>query len=445
VHDHGVTFERWKSKIFRLRAVLTVLEHSLLPTYKRCQISIKNRKMNPIKILTFSTLYPNEIQPSHGIFVENRLRNLIASGGVQSVVVAPVPYFPSRSPLFGRWSKASRVPRQETRHGLTIHHPRYPVIPRIGTILAPVLLALGSLPSLRNLQHVGFDFDLIDAHYVYPDGVAAVWLGWLLSKPVVVTARGTDVNLIPQMKIPRRLICHALGRASAIIAVSEALKQAIIDLDFCSEQVSVLRNGVDLTKFLPHARDEIRHQLQLDRPTLISVGHLIERKGHDIVIRALPELPDHCLLIVGEGPQRANLQRLVASLGLGSRVRFLGAIAHDEMARYYSAADVLVLASSREGWPNVLLESMACGTPVVASNIWGNPEIVRSPECGLLMSERSSEAAAQAIRSLFANMPQRAATRKYAERFSWDETSHGQVVLFTRILKEVTERTVTAL
>jgi teichuronic acid biosynthesis glycosyltransferase TuaC len=395
--------------------------------------------MNPIKTLTFSTLYPNEIQPNHGIFVENRLRNVIASGSVQSVVVAPVPYFPSRSPLFGRWSKVSRVPRQETRHGLTIHHPRYPVIPKVGTILAPALLALGSLASLRNLQHDGFDFDLIDAHYVYPDGVAAVWLGWLLSKPVVVTARGTDVNLIPQMRIPRRLIRHALRRASAIIAVSEALKQAIIDLDFFPEQVSVLRNGVDLIKFFPYPRDEIRHQLKLDGPILISVGHLIKRKGHDIVIRALPELPDYRLLIVGEGPQRANLQRLVTSLGLGSRVRFLGAIAHDEMARYYSAADVLVLASSREGWPNVLLESMACGTPVVASNIWGNPEIVKSPECGLLMSERTSEAAVHAVRSLVANMPQRAATRQYAEQFNWDDTSHGQVAIFKRIIQGITE------
>jgi teichuronic acid biosynthesis glycosyltransferase TuaC len=357
---------------------------------------------------------------------------------VQSVVVAPVPYFPSGSPLFGRWGKVSYVPRHETRHGLAILHPRYPVIPKVGTNLAPALLALGSLASLRLVQDGGFDFDLIDAHYVYPDGVAAVWLGLLLSKPVVVTARGTDVNLIPRMMIPRILIRKTLRHASGIIAVSEALKQAIIALDFCPEQVSVLRNGVDLVKFLPQSREKIRHELQLNSPTLISVGHLIERKGHDIVIKALTELPDHYLLIIGEGPQRASLQRLVASLGLGSRVRFLGTIPHDQMARYYSAADALVLASSREGWPNVLLESMACGTPVVASNIWGNPEIVKLPECGLLMSERTSEAAAQAIRSLFANMPQREATRRYAERFSWDETSRGQLAVFRRVLQQPT-------
>ena len=390
--------------------------------------------MDSINILTFSTLYPNKIQPNHGIFVENRLRHLVASGRVRSVVVAPVPYFPSNSPLFGRWSQLCQVPRHEARHGLTIHHPRYPVIPKVGTSLAPALLALGSLASIRHVQRNGFDFDLIDAHYAYPDGVAAIWLGWLLSKPVVVTARGTDVNLIPRLRIPRRLIQHALQRASAIVAVSEALKQAIVDLDFNPERVTVLRNGVDLRKFFPQDRKKIRRELGIDRPTLISVGHLIERKGHDIVIGALRELPDHVLLIVGEGPQRASLQSLATSLGLGSRVRFLGAISHDEMARYYSAADALVLASSREGWPNVLLESMACGTPVVASNVWGNPEIVKLSDSGLLMNDRTSKAAAQAIRSLFDNLPQRAATRRYAERFSWDETSRGQVDVFTRIL-----------
>jgi len=391
--------------------------------------------MRPIKTLTFSTLYPNAIQPNHGIFVENRLRHLVSAGSVQSVVVAPVPYFPSRAPLFGRWGQLSQVPRHETRYGLTIQHPRYPVIPKVGTSVAPILLALWSLASIRHIERSGFDFDLIDAHYVYPDGVAAVWLGQLLSKPVVVTARGTDINLIPRLKIPRKLIKHALRRASAIIAVSEALKQAITDLDFRHEDVTVLRNGVDLGKFFPRDRAKVRRELQLNGPTLISVGHLIERKGHDLVIRALRELPNYVLLIVGEGPERAGLQSLVGSLDLSSRVRFLGGIAHDQMARYYSAADALVLASSREGWPNVLLESMACGTPVVASNVWGNPEIVKSSDSGLLMNERTSEAAAQTIRSLFDNLPQRAATRRYAEQFSWDETSRGQFDIFTRILR----------
>lgn len=414
--------------ILTSRALLT--EQSDTP-----RVSTFAGETRSIKTLLFSTLYPNAIQPAHGIFVENRLRHLVASGDVQSVVVAPVPYFPSSSPAFGRWSRFARVPRRETRYGITIHHPRYPVIPKVGTSLAPALLALGSLASLRDIRRNGFDFDLIDAHYAYPDGVAAVWLGLLLSKPVIVTARGTDVNLIPQQSLPRKLIQHALRHASAMIAVSEALKRAVVDLGLPPDRISVLRNGVDLETFSPKDRKKIRRELGLDRPTLISVGHLIERKGHDLIVGALRELPDHLLLIVGEGPKRASLQGLATSLGLDSRVRFLGAIPHDELAKYYSAADALVLASSREGWPNVLLEAMACGTPVVASNVWGNPEIVKSPDSGLLMTERTSEGIVKAVRTLFANLPQRTATRRYAEQFSWNETSRGQVAIFTRVLQ----------
>lgn len=390
--------------------------------------------MSPLRVLTFSTLYPNEVQPHHGIFVENRLQHLVGTDRVESVVVAPAPYFPSRSPGFGKWSTYARIPRFERRRGLTVYHPRYPVIPRIGTNFAPALLAAASLGTLQRIRQSGYDFDLIDAHYMYPDGVAAAWLGQRLGKPVVVTARGTDVNLIPRYRFPRRLIQRTLKRLAGVIAVSEALRDAVVALGSSPEDVTVLRNGVDLDLFAPRDRLAIRRELSLDRPTLVSVGHLIERKGHELIIGALPELPEYLLLIVGEGPERDALGRLAERLGVSSRVRFLGARPHHELPALYNAADALVLASSREGWANVLLEAMACGTPVVASNIWGNPEVVRSAAAGRLMGERSPAGVVQAVRALFASLPDRAATRLYSEQFSWDDTSNGQIALFQRIL-----------
>jgi len=391
----------------------------------------------PLRLLTFSTLYPNNARPNHGVFVENRLRHLVAGGEASSEVVAPVPWFPLDHPWFGDWAVNARVVASETRHGLTILHPRFPVIPRVGMSLAPLLLYRAMLPVIGRLLREGHAFDAIDAHYVYPDGVAAVWLGRRFGLPVVVTARGTDVSLIPRFARPRRMIRQAIGGAAALIAVSAALKDALVEIGAPEGKVTVLRNGVDTELFRPPAdRDAARAALGLRRQTLISVGLLIERKGHHRTIEAMTQLPDFELLIVGEGPERDRLNALIARLGVADRVRLLGACPHAELPSLYGAADASILASSREGWANVLLESMACGTPVIASPIWGNPEVVRAPEAGLIMRENTADGVAEGVRRLFANLPSRAATRAYAEPFSWDETTAGQLALFRRVIAE---------
>ena len=158
----------------------------------------------------------------------------------------------------------------------------------------------------------------------------------------------------------------------------------------------VLRNGVDTAAFHPVDRASRRSALGFTGPTLLSVGHLIERKGHHRVIEAMALLPGMRLAILGEGPERARLAALIASLGLSDRVQLLGARPHGELSGWYGAADALVLASSREGWANVLLEAMACGTPVVASNIWGNPEVVQTRDAGLIMQRTRRTASRRA-------------------------------------------------
>lgn len=388
--------------------------------------------MNPkLSLLTFSTLYPNAQQPTHGVFVENRLRRLILTQNVKSTVIAPIPWFPSFLP--GRFSSYARVFRTERRNDLDVKHPKYVVVPKVGMIIAPFLLFLGSIRAAIAARRVQ-DFDLIDAHYFYPDGVAAVMLARVLRKPVVITARGTDVNLIPNYWLPRRMIKAAARRASGIIAVSQALKDAMVRIGIPAQAITVLRNGVDLEAFHAAGRADARKMLGLDGLTLLSVGHLIERKGHHLAIQAMVDLKGHTLLIAGEGPERTTLRDLANRLGVAERVRFLGNVPHYDLQKIYAAADVLVLASSREGWPNVLLEAMACGTPVVASPIWGNPEVVGEPAAGLLMKSRTVEGVVEAVRTLLDNPPDRAATRAYAEQFSWDATSEGQMKLFSAVL-----------
>ena len=387
-------------------------------------------------MLTLSSLYPNRDMAQHGIFVENRLRRLLDSGEVASLVVAPVPWFPFTNRRFGRYATLAGVPREERRHGTIVLHPRYALIPKIGMSSAPLLMYGSLRRCLERVLQERFRFDVLDAHYFYPDGVAAVMLGRRLGKPVVITARGTDVYLIPDYRLPGRWIRWAAKRAAGIVAVSEALRARLIALGIEASRIEVLRNGVDLELFAPGDRAAARQAvgLDVDGTVVLSVGQLIPRKGHDLAMRAVARLPEATLVIVGEGPKADGLRRLARRLGSAERIRFLGAIPQERLATIYNAADVLVLASTREGYPNVLLEALACGTPVVATAVGGVPEVVRDSVAGRLVEERSPEALAGAIRDLLADPPARAATRAYAERFGWGPTTAGQLRLFKSVL-----------
>ncbi|WP_151446682.1 glycosyltransferase family 4 protein [Lacisediminimonas profundi] len=401
-----------------------------------------------MKLVTFSTLYPNALRPQHGIFVETRLRQLVASGQAEASVVAPVPWFPFRHERFGAYARFARVPREEVRFGLQVQHPRYPLLPRVGMELAPFMLAAAMKPVLGRLLDQGRGFDLIDAHYLYPDGVAAVMLGQYFNKPVVITARGSDVNVLPRYRVPRRLILWAAARARAVVTVCQALKLELARLGVDPQRIVPLRNGVDLDVFRPldsegegepkgeckDERNRVRSGLALQGFTLLSAGHLVPLKGHDLVIRALAQLPGVQLLIAGSGPQQVPLELLARELSVADRVRFLGALPQMELREVYGAADALVLASSSEGWANVLLESLACGTPVIATNVSGTPEVVNAPQAGILLQQRSPDAIAQAVRALRRCLPTREQTRRHAQGFGWDDTTAGQLALFRHIL-----------
>lgn len=385
-----------------------------------------------MKLLTFSTLYPHAGRPSHGIFVETRLRQLVASGQVEAKVLAPVPWFPFRHGAFGDYARHALAPSEEHRHGIEVAHPRYPLIPKIGMSVAPLLLAQAAKPAIRNLLQ-RYDFDAIDAHYLYPDGVAAAILGKHFGKPVVLTARGTDVTLIPRYRLPRAMILWAARSAAAIITVSRSLKDGLVSLGLAAERITVLRNGVDLEHFRPTGREATRARLGLRNTTLLSVGHLIERKAHHLAVGALALLPGMELIIIGDGPELNALRALAQRAGVADRVRFLPAMRQEDLRQYYGAADGLILASSREGWANVLLESMACGTPVIASNVGGAAELVTAPAAGVLFDQRTAAGLAEAVRKLFSAYPDRGATRRHAEQFSWAATTCGQIEIFRAV------------
>ena len=396
-------------------------------------IPLKREFFALIRVLVVSSLYPNPTQPNHGVFVENRLRRTLALGDIEATVVAPVPFFPFAHPLFGTWAKHAKTPHSETRHDLEVRHPRHLVIPKLGAALTPRFLFETLKREVNSLRAAGKDFDVIDAHYFYPDGVAAAMLARELGLPLMITGRGTDLTLIPNFRSERAQIKMAIAQADVLITVCEDLRQRLLSLGAPREKTITLRNGVDLEAFTPQDQGSARLTYGVDGFTLVSVGGLIERKGHDLIIRALPLLPDCRLLIAGDGPLKSELGELAQKLGVGARVKLLGPVPHHALSTLYSAADIMVLASSREGWANVLLESMACGVPVVATNVNGTSEVVRSQTAGLLVNDRTPEALAKAIMTLRQNLPPRSMVRTYAEAFSWDSTVKANKTLLETI------------
>jgi teichuronic acid biosynthesis glycosyltransferase TuaC len=388
-----------------------------------------------LKVLVYTSLFPNSVRPLHGNFILERMRHL--SFFADMSVVAPIPYFP-RVRFIKRWSEHSLVPRSEKFAGFDIEHPRYVVFPRVGMATHGLSMFAGSFADVRR-QCQRTDFDLIDAHYIYPDGLAATMLGAALNKPVVVSARGTDINLFPTFPTIRPLIRSVLKRADGVIAVSQSLKDIMVDLGCPAKKITVIGNGIDRKKFAPKPGGEARRILSLPaaRPIVLSVGSLLELKGFHILIDAVARLrtriPDVLMVVLGEGPYRRQLESQVRALGLEENVMLVGAKPHAQLATWYSAADLFCLASSREGQPNVLLEAMACGLPVIASRVRGTPEVVVSPTLGRLV-ERTPEAFEQAIESALQQQWDGRLIAAHARQRDWEKVASEILTVYADVL-----------
>ncbi len=386
-----------------------------------------------LDILTFTSLYPNPQNTRNGIFVEHRVYQLLRSQQVRIRVVAPVPWFPFKSPIFGRYARVARIPFTDKRKGINVWHPSYLTVPKVGMTAAPVLMAYSLRAFLKRFFRTTGKPDVLDAHYFYPDGVAAALVGRWFDIPVVVTARGSDINVIgANYRLPRMMIRRAAERCSAVVAVSDALKRRLTELGVDSQSITVLRNGVDLGYFVPRSNGALGNP-ERDDVRLLSVGNLIPSKGHQHVISALKQLQGATLSIAGDGPMESALRGLASRLGVADRVKFLGTLDQTDLQLHYQGAHLLVLASTREGMPNVILEALACGTPVVATRVGGIPEVVDTAAAGRLIEQASPEAIAEAVKSMIAAYPDREAVRRQAERFSWAPTTEGQLRLFERL------------
>ncbi len=394
------------------------------------------------KLIVFSSLFPSSVRPHAGIFIRERMFRVGAH--LPLTVVSPVPWFPCQGWL-RRWKPDYRpLPaRMETQAGVSVFYPRFLAAPGFLRRLDGLSMALCSAPLLRRLKNSGHN--LIDAHFAYPDGYAAVRLGRWLGLPVTITLRGTEVPLAKSGSRRKRMLL-ALTGAKRVFSVADSLKRHMAGLGADAAKIRVVGNGVDTSIFHPLDKSAARRALGIADAArvLITVGGLVERKGFHRVNELLPALkgkhPHLVYLIVGgaspEGDWSERLRRQVATLGLEDTVRFLGPMPSAALKEPLSAADVFVLATANEGWANVLLEAMACGLPVVATDVGGNREVVCRDELGLIVPFGQPEALRDALDRALAASWDRETIIDYARANGWD----GRIAVLCEEFQKLVER-----
>lgn len=398
------------------------------------------------RLLVYSSLFPSAARPGAGLFIRERMFRVAAR--FPMVVVSPVPWFPLQG-LIRRWKPWFRpeTTRHEQQQGIDVYYPRFLSFPGVLKSLDGLFMALGSLSLLWRLRRT-FRFNLIDAHFAFPDGDAATLLGRWFRVPVTITLRGTEVPLA-RYRLRRRRMLLALRRASRIFAVADSLKRHVTALGTPEYKILVVGNGVDISKFYPLPQVDAREHLQLTEnvPILISVGGLVERKGFHRVIEVLPalreEFPVLQYLVVGgpgpEGDWQARLKQQVIELGLQDTVRFLGSMPGEQLKLPLSAANVFVLATRNEGWANVFLEAMACGLPVVTTGVGGNAEVVCRPELGTIVPFGDSGALERALREALKKNWSREKILAYARDNAWEKRVDVLAQEFKQLVAENTD------
>ena len=375
--------------------------------------SVSSRRM---RVLVFTMVFPNTKQPLHGIFVLERIRHLAALADIR--VVAPIPWFRALRPS---------TLKNGTDPIIAVTHPRFWYIPRALKYFRGLFLFMSTVGEIARLRR-SFDFDLIDAHFAYPDGFAAVLLGLWFRRPVCITLRGTIVQWSGR-PIGRWLCDWTIRRAVRVIAVAESLAERARQGRVPKDRIATIPNGIDTARFRLVAKTETRRRLNLpDGPILVSVGHISPRKGFHRVIRSLPRVLDshpgaRLVIVGGKGAEEDNtpaLHALVQRLGVSENVLFVGAKPPEEIAVWLGAADVFVLASDFEGCPNVVLEAMACGRPVVASKV-GDIERMVPTFAGVLFDDpEDDEKLAECLSSALAREWDPQQIRDHVAHRSWD-------------------------
>jgi len=372
-----------------------------------------------MRVLIVTKIFPSSVEPSSSPFNRQQFRELSRLADVE--LLATIPWFPGAS-AFRRWSPAGRltgVPAREEIDGLVVRHPRYLFVPKLGHSIAGQLYAASLGPAaLRYRGRV----DVVLGAWGYPDGYAAVLLGKLLGVPVVIKLHGSDVNVLGRQASLRRHLSWALSHAARVVAVSQPLAERAMELGVEPGKVDVVPNGIDRGLFHPRDRQEARRALglPLEGKLVLFLGHLTEAKGAVDLLRAFQvngsALAGVELALIGDGADAQLCQMLARSLPVN--VRFPGVQPHDLVPTWLAACDVLALPSWNEGTPNVVLEALACGRPVVATSVGGIPALV-TRERGALVAAQDVHSLGTALRQVLDRRFDAEALSNGLERPDW--------------------------
>lgn len=386
-----------------------------------------------MRILTLSTLFPAANRPNFGIFVERQTAALTAVRDFAVTVINPIGLAPWPLSLLADQTELRRVAEREQWGELDVYRPRFAAIPKIGGRMNPAMIVRAVLPLAREL-HARIGFDLIDAEFFYPDGPAAMRLSQALGIPFTIKARGGDIHHWGTQAGCASQVLEAADKAAGLLAVSSALKADMVALGMDAGKIRVHYTGLDQSRFLPRDRAVEKAKLGISGPLILSVGALIPRKGQDLLIAALPALPDAMLMLAGKGESESDFRALATELGVADRVAFLGSVPHDDLPALFAAADVMALVSASEGLANAWVEALACGTPIIASDVGGIRELVKTPAAGCIVA-RTPEAVADAVRDILTNPPTRDAVAANVSAFSWDENARQLAAFFRDVVR----------
>ena len=355
---------------------------------------VKKRK---ITILLSTIIFPNRFEVTRGVYIQKIAQGLKKLSNLS--ISVPIPYIPQFINL-QNYKFYKRIPKIDTLDNLKVFHPRYFIIPKIFRFLHGPFLFASTYFFYRKLIFKTKP-DILLGFWTFPDGFANVLLARTHSIPVVIGCLGSDINHLTKNYIQRKFITWSLHNCNKVLSVSEALKENIAKLGIPKSEIIVIPNGIEADKFYPIDKSETRKKVSISSTSkiILCVSRLSHEKGIDVLLKSFKILPKKNvnLLIIGDGSERDNLTSLSKQLEIDDKVSFLGTINHAEIPLWINSADLMVLPSRTEGWPNVIMEAFSCGIPVVATNVGGVPEIITSRDLGIIVPAEMPEKMAEAM------------------------------------------------